>query len=161
MVAALGAVALGASRGYATARAMMTYPDLFKVGVSISGNHDQRGYFGLWADKYEGPDAEQDLAAASNPSLVGQLKGKLLLIHGEMDDNVHPALTMQVVDALIAADKDFDLLIVPNANHTTARNPYTWRRTVEYLAKNLNADGQQLSEISQSKVQSAQRGTEP
>lgn len=127
--------------GFAAARAMMTYPEIFKAGVSISGNHEQRGYIPIWAETYDGPDAEKDLAAASNPGLAGGLKGKLLLIHGEMDDNVHPAHTMQLVDGLIKADKDFDLLIVPGANHSSARTLYVWRRMTEYLVLNLGAEG--------------------
>jgi dipeptidyl aminopeptidase/acylaminoacyl peptidase len=126
--------------GFATARAMFAYPDFFKVGVSNAGNHDIRGYVAGWAEIYQGPDVDGNYAAAANQALAANLKGKLLLIHGEMDDNVHPAHTMRVVDALIKADKDFDLLIVPNANHGSYRLPYVWRRTVEYLAHNLGAE---------------------
>lgn len=126
--------------GFATARAMFAYPDVFKVGVSNAGNHDIRGYLANWAEIYQGPDVDGNYAAAANQALAANLKGKLLLIHGEMDDNVHPAHTMRVVDALIRADKDFDLLIVPNANHGAYRLPYVWRRTVEYLARNLGAE---------------------
>jgi dipeptidyl aminopeptidase/acylaminoacyl peptidase len=126
--------------GFATVRAMFTYPDVFKVGVANAGNHDIRGYLANWAEIYQGPDVDGNYAAAANQALAANLKGKLLLIHGEMDDNVHPAHTMRVVDALIKADKDFDLLVVPNANHGAYRLPYVWRRTVEYLAHNLGAE---------------------
>lgn len=125
--------------GYATARAMFAHGDTFKAGVSICGNHDQRGYLPHWAESYNGPNNPAALDAACNTSIAHQLSGKLFLIHGEMDDNVHPALTMQVVDALIKADKDFELLIVPNANHGGVGSPYVMRRTAEFLARELGA----------------------
>jgi dipeptidyl aminopeptidase/acylaminoacyl peptidase len=125
--------------GYATARAMFAHGETFKAGVSICGNHDQRGYIPIWAESYNGPNNPEGLDAASNTRIAHQLTGKLFLIHGEMDDNVHPALTMQVVDALIKADKDFELLIVPNANHGGVGSPYVMRRTAEFLARELGA----------------------
>jgi dipeptidyl aminopeptidase/acylaminoacyl peptidase len=125
--------------GYATARAMFAHGETFKAGVSICGNHDQRGYIPIWAESYNGPNNPEGLDAASNARIAHQLTGKLFLIHGEMDDNVHPALTMQVVDALIKADKDFELLIVPNANHGGVGIPYVMRRTAEFLARELGA----------------------
>lgn len=123
--------------GYATARAMFAHGDTFKAGVSICGNHDQRGYIPIWAESYNGPNNPAGLDAACNTRIAHQLTGKLFLIHGELDDNVHPALTMQVVDALIKADKDFELLIVPNANHGGVGSPYVMRRTAEFLAREL------------------------
>ena len=125
--------------GYATARAMFAHGETFKAGVSICGNHDQRGYLPHWAESYNGPNNPSGLDAACNTSIAHQLTGKLFLIHGEMDDNVHPALTMQVVDALIKADKDFELLIVPNANHGGVGSPYVMRRTAKFLARELGA----------------------
>jgi len=104
--------------GYASTHAMFLYPDFYKVAVSSAGNHDQRGYGFAWGEGYNGDPANTEaFIAASNPPFVKGLKGKLLLIHGEMDDNVHPALTMQVVDALIKENKDFDLLVLPNQAH--------------------------------------------
>jgi dipeptidyl aminopeptidase/acylaminoacyl peptidase len=129
----------GSGGGYATARAMFAHGDFYKVGVSICGNHDQRGYLATWAESYNGPDNEAGLDAAANARFAEGLTGKLFLIHGEMDDNVHPALTMQVVDALIKADKDFELLIVPNANHSGVGSPYVMRRTIQFLARELGA----------------------
>src|SRR3989442_2021623 len=73
----------------------------------------------------------------ANKDLVANLKGKLLLIHGELDDNVPPSLTLQVVDALIKANKDFDLIIVPNAHHGVFSDPYVTRRRWDYFVKHL------------------------
>ena len=73
-----------------------------------------------------------------SPRLAGNLEGRLLLIAGDMDDNVHPALTFQVVDALIAANKDFDLLLLPNRNHQTSlRDPYVLRKLWDYFVQHL------------------------
>lgn len=125
--------------GYATARAMFSHPETFKAGVSICGNHDQRGYLPIWAENYIGPDDGQNYDAANNVLIADRLQGKLFLIHGEMDDNVHPAHTLQLADALIKADKDFEMLIVPNANHGGVGSAYVMRRTAAFLARELNA----------------------
>lgn len=124
--------------GYATAHALFTYPDVFKVGVADAGNHDQRGYIAVWGETFNGPEQGTNYTDAANALLAKNLKGKLLLMHGDMDINVSPSLTMQVVDALIKAHKDFDMLIVPNAGHATIW-PYTYglRRCWDYLVSNL------------------------
>jgi dipeptidyl aminopeptidase/acylaminoacyl peptidase len=124
--------------GYATAHALFTYPDVFKVGVADAGNHDQRGYLEVWGETYNGPEVGTNYTDAANPLLAKNLRGKLLLMHGDMDINVSPSLTLQVVDALIKANKDFDLLIVPNGGHGTMW-PYTYamRRTWDYFIRNL------------------------
>jgi len=129
--------------GYASTRAILAYPDFYKVAVSSAGNHDQRGYVSYWGEKYLGVPTQEDAggegyAAQINARLAGNLKGKLLLIAGDMDDNVHPALTMQVVDALIAANRDFDLLVVPNRNHRTSLlDPYVLRRLWDHFVRHL------------------------
>ena len=125
--------------GYAAAHALLAYPDFYKVGVSASGNHDQRGYISGWGDMYLGPLAANTSAylAAANEPLAGNLKGKLMLITGDMDENVSPTLTMKLVDALIKANKDFDLLIVPNEGHGAALSPYAARRKWDYFVRNL------------------------
>nr|WP_246623682.1 DPP IV N-terminal domain-containing protein [Sphingomonas colocasiae] len=102
--------------GYASVQAILTYPDVYKVAVAGAGDHDQRIYQAMWSDLYNGPDLK-GLDATVTPDLAARLKGKLLLVHGEMDDNVHPASTMRLADALMKADKDFDMLIVPGTNH--------------------------------------------
>lgn len=123
--------------GFAAARALLAYPDFYKVGVSAAGNHDQRGYISGWADANIGPAAEEAYLAASNLPLAGNLKGKLLLIHGDMDENVSPTLTLKLVDALVKANKDFDLLILPNEGHGASLSPYAVRRKWDYFVRNL------------------------
>lgn len=123
--------------GFAAARALLAYPDFYKVGVSAAGNHDQRGYISGWADTNIGPVGEDPYLAASNLPLAGNLKGKLLLIHGDMDENVSPALTLKLVDALVKANKDFDLLILPNEGHGASLSPYAVRRKWDYFVRNL------------------------
>jgi dipeptidyl aminopeptidase/acylaminoacyl peptidase len=122
--------------GYATARALFSHPGFYKVGVAAAGNHDQRGYLSVWGETYNGPDQDGNYAAAANAALAGNLQGKLLLIHGDMDANVHPALTLQVVDALIKHNKDFELLIVPNAGHRVLQG-YALRRAWDFVVRHL------------------------
>ncbi|MDT9598728.1 S9 family peptidase [Sphingosinicella rhizophila] len=126
--------------GFATVRALCTYPDFYKVGVSSCGNHDQRLYQASWGETHIGPleGNEEAYLAASNVELAERLQGKLLLIHGEMDDNVHPHMTMRLVDRLIAANKDFDLLIVPGAEHAfVGYIGYVYRRRWDFLVRHL------------------------
>ena len=123
--------------GFQSTRAMLAYPDFYKVAVSSAGNHDQRGYLALWGEKYEGPLQGDNYLEAANLRLAANLKGKLLLMWGDMDDNVPPALTIQLVDALIKANKDFDLLVLPNRNHSGGSDPYFIRRRWDYFVQNL------------------------
>jgi dipeptidyl-peptidase-4 len=103
--------------GFASAHALLGFPDFYKVAVSSAGNHNQLGYNAGWGERYIGMPEGDNYAGQVNATLAGNLRGKLLLVHGEMDDNVHPSLTMQLADALIAANKDFDMLIIPFTNH--------------------------------------------
>ena len=128
--------------GFATAAAMFTYPDFFDVGISESGNHDNRNYEDDWGERYIGRMEEVDgvnnYERQANQLYAENLKGKLLLAHGGMDDNVPPYNTHLVVDALIKANKDFDLLIFPNARHGYgADRYYMTRRRWDYFVKNL------------------------
>jgi dipeptidyl-peptidase-4 len=128
--------------GFATAAAMFNYPDVFKVGISESGNHDNRNYEDDWGERYQGllvKSGESDnYAADANQMHAANLRGKLLLAHGGMDDNVPPYNTYLVVDALIKANKDFDLLILPNARHGYGRDSqYMMRRRWDYFVRNL------------------------
>ena len=131
--------------GYASVRALLDYPDAFHVAVATSGNHDQRGYSFAWVEKYMGPlvshpDGTTSYSSAANGPLAANLRGKLLLATGDMDDNVHPALTMQLAAALIAADKDFDFIPLPNDDHTTVwSKPYFLRRAMEFMVTHLGA----------------------
>jgi dipeptidyl aminopeptidase/acylaminoacyl peptidase len=128
--------------GFITADAMFRYPDFFKVGISESGNHDQRNYEDDWGERYQGllvkTGATDNYAAEANELQAKNLKGKLLLAHGTADDNVPMDNTMLVVDALIKAGKDFDLLLIPNAAHGYgAASNYMMRRRWDYFVTNL------------------------
>jgi dipeptidyl-peptidase-4 len=123
--------------GFASARAILLYPDFYKVAVSSAGNHDQLGYLFSWGEKYQGPVSGRNFDNQDTALLAKNLKGKLMLAYGEMDDNVHPSLTIRLIDALIKANKDFDLLVMPNRNHTFATDPYFNRRRWDYFVKNL------------------------
>jgi dipeptidyl aminopeptidase/acylaminoacyl peptidase len=129
--------------GNATTAAMLNYPDFFKVGIAESGNHDQRDYEDDWAEKWAGllvtnPDGTSNYDSQANQSLAKNLKGHLLLAHGTMDDNVPPNNTLLMVDALIKANKDFDLLLIPNVPHGyQAASQYMTRRRWDYFVRYL------------------------
>ncbi len=124
--------------GFATAAAMFRYPDFYKVGVSQSGNHDNRNYEDDWGERYIGLLSGDNYEKQANQVYAKNLKGKLLLAHGAMDDNVPPYNTYLVVDALIKANKDFDLIIYPNARHGYGSdNFYMMRRRWDYFVKHL------------------------
>lgn len=127
----------GSGGGNATVRAMGSLPDFYKVGVAMCGNHDQAAYIAAWGERYQGLYDAALYAAQANKTVAAQITGDLLLIHGDLDNNVHPALTMQVVDALIKADRNFDLLIVPNAGHMLILLPYVQRRLFDYFVQRL------------------------
>ena len=127
--------------GFATTTAMFRYPDAFRVGIAESGNHDQRENEDDWGERYQGllvrnADGTDNYSAEANQSFAHQLKGHLMLAHGTMDTNVPPYQTLLVVDALIKADKDFDLIMIPNANHGYGpASNYMMRRRWDYFVK--------------------------
>jgi dipeptidyl aminopeptidase/acylaminoacyl peptidase len=124
--------------GYATAAAMFRYPDFYKVGISESGNHDNRNYEDDWGERYIGLMVGDNYEKQANQINAKNLKGKLLLAHGGMDDNVPPQNTYLVVEALNKANKDYDLIMLPNARHGYgADNYYMMRRRWDYFVKNL------------------------
>jgi len=124
--------------GFATAAAMFRYPDFFKVGISESGNHDNRNYEDDWGERYNGLVENSDYEAQANQNYAKNLKGKLMLVHGLMDDNVPPYNTLLVVEALEKANKSFDLVIFPNSAHGYgAYSPYMMRRRWDYFVQNL------------------------
>ena len=140
--------------GFASTRAILQYPDFYDVAVSSSGNHDNRNYEADWAEKWQGllkyidddsSDGEENYDFRktnydnqANQLLAKNLKGKLLLAHGNLDDNVPPYSTLLVVDALIKENKDFDLIIFPNKRHGYGdMNNYFTRRKWDYFVKNL------------------------
>ncbi|HEY8682512.1 MAG TPA: prolyl oligopeptidase family serine peptidase, partial [Rhodanobacter sp.] len=132
--------------GNATADAMFRYPDFFKVGWAESGNHDNRNYEDDWAEKWQGllvtrKDGSSNYDDQANQNLAKNLKGHLMLVHGTMDDNVPPSNTLLVADALIKANRDFDLLMIPNAHHGYAEaTPYATRRRWDYFTRYLAGD---------------------
>jgi dipeptidyl aminopeptidase/acylaminoacyl peptidase len=129
--------------GNATVAAMFHFPDFFKVGFAESSNNDARDYEDDWAEKWAGllvkkPDGTSNYDSQANQNTAGNLKGHLLLAHGTMDDNVPPSNTMLVVDALIKANKDFDLVLIPNATHFYGDAvPYMRRRRWDYFVRYL------------------------
>ncbi len=128
--------------GYATADAMFRYPDFFKVGISEAGNHDNREYEDDWGERYQGllerkSDGTTNYDNQANQNVAKNLKGHLLLAHGTMDDNVPPYNTLLVVNELIKANKDFDLLLLPNRAHGFGNEPYMVRRRWDYFVRYL------------------------
>jgi dipeptidyl aminopeptidase/acylaminoacyl peptidase len=128
--------------GFASTDAILRYPDFYKVAVSESGNHDNRTYHAAWGEKYQGLLVRDTLNGTDNyqnqvnANLAGNLTGKLFLIHGDMDDNVHPAMTIRVADALIKANKSFDFLIATDQAHGV-NEPYYVRRKWDYFVRHL------------------------
>ncbi len=123
--------------GAATVRALLTHPELFDVGVASAGDHEHSGYYAIWSETYQGPPP-QDYTADSLLPHAERLKGKLLILFGEMDDNCHPALSLRLVDALIRADADFEMLMVPNAAHGYMHaEAHVLRRQWDFLTRHL------------------------
>ncbi|WAC41936.1 S9 family peptidase [Pedobacter sp. SL55] len=124
--------------GFATAAALFRYPDFFKVGVSQAGNHDNRNYEDDWGERYNGLLENSDYEAQANQNYAKNLKGKLMLAHGMMDNNVPPYNVYLVIDALNKANKDYDLVLFPHSGHGFgAYNPYMMRRRWDYFVKHL------------------------
>ena len=131
--------------GFITADALLRAPynDFFKVGIAESGNHDQRQYEDDWGERYQGPlvknpDGTDNYTIEATQMHAAGLKGHLFLIHGGMDNNVPPYNTYLVADALIKANKEFDLLIIPNAGHGFgAASNYVMVRRWNYFVKHL------------------------
>jgi dipeptidyl-peptidase 4 len=152
--------------GNATGAAMFHYPDFFKVGIAESGNHDQRDYEDDWAEKWSGllvknADGTTNYDSQANQNFVKNLKGKLLLAHGSMDNNVPLNNTLLVVEALIKANKDFDLLIIPNVAHGYGEaSQYMARRRWDYFVRNLagNVPPREYEMKSYASVMASMRG---
>ena len=129
--------------GFATAAAMFRYPEFYKVGISESGNHDNRNYEDDWGERYIGlltptADGKSNYEGQANQNYAKNLKGKLMLAHGMLDDNVPPYNTLLVVEALEKANKDFDLVIFPNSRHGYGKySLYMTRRRWDYFVRNL------------------------
>jgi len=128
--------------GYATAAAMLRFPDFFRVGVSEAGNHDNRLYEDDWGEKWTGlevrnPDGTTNYDAQANQLRAGALKGRLLVAYGTADNNVPPDNSLALVDALVAANKDVDVLPLPNRRHGFGGEPYMIRRRWDYFVRYL------------------------
>jgi dipeptidyl-peptidase 4 len=127
--------------GFATTTAMFRFPDFFKAGIAESGNHDQRENEDDWGERYQGlvarnADGADNYDIEANQNFAKNLKGHLFLAHGTMDTNVPPYQTMLIADALIKANKDFDLLMIPNSNHGYgAASNYMMRRRWDFFVK--------------------------
>jgi len=127
----------GSAGGQSAAIALMTHGDFYKVAVADCGCYDNRMDKIWWNEQWMGWPVGPAYAANSAVTLAPKLQGKLLLIVGELDRNVDPASTMQVVNALIKADKDFDMLVIPGAGHGSAGTPYGRRRQADYFVRHL------------------------
>ena len=135
--------------GFMSTAAMLVYPDIFKVAVSNAGNHDNSVYNRWWSEKHNGVkenisdkgDTTFSYMIDKNPDIAKNLKGKLLLIHGEIDNNVHPSNSIRVVNALIKANKRFDMLILPTQRHGFGdMSEYWFWKTADYFSRNLLGD---------------------
>ncbi|MGN1214989.1 MAG: DPP IV N-terminal domain-containing protein [Candidatus Cryptobacteroides sp.] len=136
--------------GFMSTAAILKYPDFFKVAVSCAGNHDNSIYNRWWSEqhhgvleKVSGSDTSFVYSIQTNPEIASNLKGHLMLVHGDIDDNVHPANTIRVVDALIRANKRFDMLILPGQRHGFGdMNEYFFWRMADYYSEWLLGDSQ-------------------
>ncbi|HEV7378250.1 MAG TPA: DPP IV N-terminal domain-containing protein [Dyadobacter sp.] len=122
--------------GQNSAAALLLHPDFYKVAVSSSGCHDNRMDKIWWNEQWMGYPIGEHYAESSNSTHAAKLKGKLLLILGEMDDNVDPASTMQFMDALIKANKTFDFLMVPGMGHSMGGD-YGEHKRRDFFVKHL------------------------
>lgn len=128
--------------GFASTDAILRFPDFFKVAVSGAGNHDNASYNIYWSEKYQGllvadsATGTTNFTEEANKSHADQLQGKLLLMHGDMDDNVHPMMTVQLIDALTKANRDYDLIWAPDRAHGL-NEPYFIRRRWDYFVTHL------------------------
>ena len=127
----------GSAGGQSSLRALLAHPDFYKVAVSDCGCHDNRMDKIWWNELWMGWPIGPHYAEQSNVTNAHKLQGKLLLTVGELDRNVDPASSMQVVDALIKADKDFDLLVVPSGGHGIGESPYAARRRQDFFVRHL------------------------
>ena len=150
--------------------AMLVYPDFFKVAVSSSGNHENNIYNRWWSEKHHGVkevtdkdgNVKYEYTIERNSELAKNLKGKLMLVTGDIDDNVHPANTFRMADALIKANKRFDFFILPGKRHgyADATNYFFWLRA-DYFCKHLLGDASgdvDMVELNKEVEQSGNKG---
>jgi dipeptidyl aminopeptidase/acylaminoacyl peptidase len=127
----------GSAGGQNALRALLDYHDFYQVAVADCGCHDNRMDKIWWNEQWLGWPVDDSYVRSSNVADASKLQGKLLLMVGELDHNVDPASTMQVVNALEKANKDFDLVVVTGAGHGSAETPYGSRRRMDFLVRNL------------------------
>lgn len=137
--------------GFMSTAAILQYPDFFKAAVSCAGNHDNRIYNRWWSETHHGVketvgekgDTTFVYQIKTNPEIASRLKGQLMLVHGDIDNNVHPGNSLRVVDALIRANKRFDMLILPQQRHGFGdMNEYFYWRLADFF-KDYLVDGKQ------------------
>ncbi len=129
--------------GFMSTAAILKYPDFFKAAVSCAGNHDNSIYNRWWSEQHHGITEKVDAgdttfvySIETNPQIASNLKGHLMLVHGDIDNNVHPANTIRVVNALIRANKRFDMLILPGQRHGFGdMNEYFFWRMADYYCE--------------------------
>lgn len=135
--------------GFMSTAAMLVYPDFFKVAVSGAGNHENNIYNRWWSERHHGVkevvtakgDTTFSYAIQKNTELARNLKGNLLLITGDIDNNVHPANTIRMVEALIKANKRFDFLLLPGQRHGFGNmSEYFFWKMGDYFAEHLLGD---------------------
>lgn len=153
--------------GFMSTAAMLVYPDFFKVAVSSSGNHDNSIYNRWWSEKHHGVketisdkgDTTFAYSIDKNPDLAKNLKGHLLLTTGDIDNNVHPANTIRMVNALIKANKRFDLLLLPGQRHGYAdMQEYFFWKMADYFSEYLLGDWQHPVDIEEMNREIPQQG---
>ncbi|MDB5390900.1 MAG: dap4 3 [Planctomycetaceae bacterium] len=127
----------GSAGGQSSTRALLAHGDFYKVAVSDCGCHDNRMDKIWWNELWMGSEIGPHYHEQSNVTQAHKLQGKLMLVVGELDRNVDPASSMQVVNALIKADKDFDFLIIPGAGHGACESPYGQRRRQDFFVRHL------------------------
>lgn len=136
--------------GFMSTAAILKYPDFFKVAVSCAGNHDNSIYNRWWSEQHHGilekiekGDTSFVYHIETNPQIASNLKGHLMLVHGDIDNNVHPANTIRVVNALIRANKRFDMLLLPGQRHGFGdMNEYFFWRMADYYSEWLIGDSE-------------------
>ncbi len=136
--------------GFMSTAAILKYPDFFKAAVSCAGNHDNSIYNRWWSEQHHGILEKVDkgdttfvYSISTNQELAKNLKGHLMLVHGDIDNNVHPANTIRVVNALIRANKRFDMLILPGQRHGFGdMNEYFFWRMADYYSEWLIGDSE-------------------
>jgi dipeptidyl aminopeptidase/acylaminoacyl peptidase len=152
--------------GFMSAAAMLVYPDFFKVAWSESGNHENNIYNNTWSEKNHGiKEVEKDgkitfeFSIEKNSDLAKNLKGHLMLVTGDIDNNVHPANTYRLADALIKANKRFDFLIIPGKRHAYAdAGPYINQRRAEYFCRYLLGKTEEDADIVELNREQQQNG---